>query len=328
VPRWIPVCAAVVLALQPVRAQSPQTRGATAEPQPRLEKQNPSPDPSKYKDVKDSQGNRYKVDEDGNVFTNGIPNPRRQPASVENVVYYYNYAVDMMNKGYTAPALEVYREILALPAKNELVVRAQEEARKNYDQVRSFRDNAQKLDDLLFVVRHVEDGRVIYENEKYHFRVRYPVNWTIEDEARNLTIDPETKDGVSDSYASLFLQPLPLPAPDGGKVSVAIGFHADRLRKPLSVERYRDHWVGRLRAEAERGPERLSGLKRQPQTGRPGTLRDRFEMKMDGQQRKGDDVFVTRGQFAYYLTFTSTPETYEAARDLFDRFLEGFEALP
>ncbi len=78
----------------------------------------------------------------------------------------------------------------------------------------------------------------------------------------------------------------------------------------------------------ERSPDRLSGLRRQPQPGRAGLLRDRFEMTMDGQRRTGDDVFLVRGQFGYYLTFTSTSETYEAARELFERFLGDFEALP
>ena len=310
------------LAALAARGGAPDTSPvpSTDTPRPRLERSNPEKDPNKYRDVQDSQGNRYKVDAEGNIFTNGRPNPKRQPASADNIEYYFNYAVDLMSKGYTAQSLEVYREILALPPKNPRVAEAQKLVRANYDQVRNFNLKNQNLDinELVFVVRHIDDGRVTYQNEKFHFRLRYPVNWRMEEEVRH------NKD---EGYASFTLYPLPLPGPNSEKVTVAIGFRAENLPPNTTVERYREGWVKRLQ-EADRAEEKLNNLKRQSRPAGAERLRDHFEVRMAERHFEGDETFVVRGGIGYYITFTATPETYAVARDIFDRLLTDFEALP
>jgi hypothetical protein len=311
----IPIFALALAA--PAAWTAPPDTGSSG-PEPRLERKDPAGDPSDYKDVVDSQGNRYKVDSLGNVFTNGTPDPNRQPASAENVIFYYNYAIDMMDRGYTAPALEVYREILALPTANEHVKEAQEKVREAYDEVYSFRDNAEKLKNLLFVVRHVEDGRVFYDNEKYRFRIRYPVNWKVENEVRH---DPEQE------FAGMNLYPLPLPAPNGETVTVAIGLRAERLQQETAPDQYRKHWVLQLE-EVDRQSEQLTVLLREPMPVNPKYLRDHFKFKSEEQHFEGEDAFLVSGGHGYYVTFTATPETYEKAHDIFERFLSDFEILP
>lgn len=295
----------------------PPPAGDGRDPEPRLERKTPSSRDPRFVDKKDSQGNRYKVDQDGNIYTSGVPNPKRQPASAENVGYYYNHAVDLMNKGYVAQALEVYREILALPAKDERAAEAQKLTRLNYDEIRNFNLKNQELDieDLVFVVRHVEDGRVIYDNERYRFRVRYPVNWTLENEVRS---DDEA------GFANLSLKPLAIPGPGGTKVYMGIGVHATRLREGTKLEQFRRDWTSRLE-------QQVSGLRRRSLQGGSGRLRDHFEFadeKADGRRFAGEDVFIVKAEHGYYLTFTATPETYDPARDIFDRFLSDFEVLP
>ncbi|MEE9231685.1 MAG: hypothetical protein V3U86_13360 [Acidobacteriota bacterium] len=307
----------LVLALSAPAAGAVATHSQAADLEPRLERKDPSADPSHYEDVVDSQGNRYKIDPAGNVFTNGTPNPSRQPASAENVIYYYNYAVDMMSRGYTAPALEVYREILALPVKDELVAAAQEVVRKAYDEVYSFRDNAEKLSDLLFVIRHVEDGRIFYENEKYHFRIQYPVNWKMDGEVRH---DPEQ------NFAGMNLYPLPLPAPDGETVTVAIGLRVEYLQESKTTDEFGKYWVSQLE-ETDLRNDAFEVLKRERLSGESKFLRERFEFKVEDGRRVGQDAFLVKGDYGYYLTFTATPATYSAAQDIFERFTSEFEVL-
>lgn len=359
----LPLLLAASLGLSALSSALPA--GAAEEPPPRLDRKTSPSGDKKYRDVQDSQGNRYKVDELGNIFTNGVPNPKRQPAAAENVNYYFNYAVDLMNKGYVAQGLEVYREILALPARDPVVVEAHRRARENYDGVRDFNLKNQSLDiqELVYVVRHIEDGRVIYDNERYRFRLRYPVNWRVEDEVRSHTPEIELREEESKwclyidseggqkvgcypsaeeaetqerilkasppegSFATLTLHPLQLPAPDGGKVTIAIGFRAERVPDGLQLQGYRNQWVQRLE-EADRSQEKLANLKRAPRPAGPDRLRDYFEVEMDSRRFAGDEWFARRGKFGYYLTFTATPETYEAAREIFDRFLSDFEVLP
>ena len=307
----------LVLALAAPAAGAVATESRATGLEPRLERKDPSADPSHYEDVVDSQGNRFKIDPAGNLFTNGTPNPNRQPASAENVIYYYNYAVDMMNRGYTAPALEVYREILALPVKDELVAAAQELVREAYNEVYSFRDNAEKLSDLLFVVQHVEDGRIFYENEKYHFRIQYPVNWTMENEVRHHT---------EQNFAYMHLRPLSFPAPDGETVSVVIALRAERLQEPKTTDEFGKYWVSQLEEEDLRN-DTVEVLKRERISSDSKFLRERFEFNLEDARRVGQDAFLVKGDFGYYLTFTATPETYQAAQDIFERFTSEFEAL-
>jgi hypothetical protein len=314
--------------------------------------------------VQDSQGNRYKVDEKGRIFTSGQPNARRQPASAENIEYYAQYAIDMMNKGYVGPALEVFREILALPAKISRVSEVQSQIRQQYEEMRTFNIENQSLDinTLVFVVRHVEDGRVVYANEKYKYRLRFPLNWKVQDEVRHssppttirqieeewcvFVIEGDRKLGchasldeaeaaraeaeqtpIAGSHSSLFLTPLPLPAAEGRSVTVAIGLRAERLADGVTVERFHQKWVQRLGQTGEGAP-RLAALKRERRSSRADRLRDHFEALMESQRREGEEEFIVRGGYGYYITFTATPETFQPALEIFDRFVGDFEVLP
>jgi hypothetical protein len=85
--------------------------------------------------------------------------------------------------------------------------------------------------------------------------------------------------------------------------------------------------VSRL-AEADRSQEKLSNLKRQSRPAGSNRLRDHFMVQISDRKYEGDEAFVARGEFGYYLTFTATPETYSTAREIFDRFFADFEVLP
>ncbi|MEE9218819.1 MAG: hypothetical protein V3U98_07095 [Acidobacteriota bacterium] len=310
------ICIAVaVLVCSPVLAEQPGSEEMA--PNPRLERRNPAPDPSQYKEYRDSQNNRYRMDTNGNVFTSGVPIPRRQPASAENIIFYYNYAFDLRDKGYHQAGMDVFREILALPAKNELVATAQRLVREEYELQRSFRDNAEKFDEFLFVVRHVEDGRITYDNEKYRFRVRYPVNWTLEDEVR----------GRLEPFANLTLYPLALPARDGGSVSISIGFRAERVEDSMTPEQYREQWSAVLEETFE-SREEVTGFKHKRVTPGGRFVRDHFEVRISDQLFEGENAYLIERDFGYYLTFTATPDTFQVAHDIFERFLSEFEVLP
>ncbi|MCX5702593.1 MAG: hypothetical protein NTW64_06455 [Candidatus Omnitrophica bacterium] len=73
------------------------------------------------KNVTDSQGNTYMVDETGAVYTEGIPKPGLQPASVENLAYYFNESLMLEINGYLDEAFKIYQEILSLPGVDDSV---------------------------------------------------------------------------------------------------------------------------------------------------------------------------------------------------------------
>lgn len=80
---------------------------------------------SSLKEMVDSQGNKYSVDEKGDIYTEGIPMPGRQPASVENLAYYFNESLMLEVNGYLDEAYKMMNEILFLPETNESVKLAQ-----------------------------------------------------------------------------------------------------------------------------------------------------------------------------------------------------------
>jgi hypothetical protein len=73
----------------------------------------------KLKKVTDSQGNTYEVDENGDIYSEGVSKPDRQPVSAENLGYYFNESLMLEINGELDEAFRVYAEILALPEKNE-----------------------------------------------------------------------------------------------------------------------------------------------------------------------------------------------------------------
>ncbi len=60
------------------------------------------------------------------VYSEGIPKQGRQPASVENIAYYFNESLMLEKNGYLDEAFKMYREILSLPEANDSVKTAQE----------------------------------------------------------------------------------------------------------------------------------------------------------------------------------------------------------
>jgi hypothetical protein len=77
------------------------------------------------KKVVDSQGNVYSVDEKGDIYSDGVPNPSRQPASVENLTYYFNESMMLEKSGHLDDAYKMYSEILSLSETDEFVKNAQ-----------------------------------------------------------------------------------------------------------------------------------------------------------------------------------------------------------
>jgi len=102
------------------------------------------------KDITDSQGNKYQVDEKGDIYSDGIPHPNRKPASVENLGYYFNQAGMLEVNGYADEAEKIYQEILSLPEDNESVKTAQEAIKLRLERRGKEQANWGKIDTKLF----------------------------------------------------------------------------------------------------------------------------------------------------------------------------------
>ena len=81
---------------------------------------------SDLKEIVDSQSNVYSIDEEGRIYSEGIPHDNRQPASVENIGYYFNESVMLDITGHLKEAMQMYYEILSLPDADESVITAKD----------------------------------------------------------------------------------------------------------------------------------------------------------------------------------------------------------
>lgn len=111
------------------------------------------------KDRIDSQGNQYQVDEKGDIYSDGIPHPNRQPASVENLGYYFNQAGMLEANGYTDEAEKIYKEILSLPEVNESVKTAKEAIKLRLERRNSEQVDWDKIDTKLFDTLKQDTGK-------------------------------------------------------------------------------------------------------------------------------------------------------------------------
>lgn len=193
---------------------------------------------SDLKEMVDSQGNVYRVDEQGKIYTDGLPHPERQSATIENLSYYFNQSMALEGNGYLEEAMQMYYEILSLPKVNQSVVitRVAISAR-----IKRLYADTSKRDLVLkyFDVRKLDEGDAIqYKNEKFKFSFRYPSSWQI------------SKEVIEDKQRKAAFISLMAPAlldNEGTVVDVSLGLLAEDIssyayRGKIQSSEYADIW--------------------------------------------------------------------------------------
>ncbi|MEI8349876.1 MAG: hypothetical protein WCI77_06960 [Candidatus Omnitrophota bacterium] len=124
-----------------------------------LEKEEKKPSAeSRFKKVVDSQGNAYEVAENGDIYSEGAPKPGRQPASVENIDYYFNESLQLEVNGHIPEAFTMYAEILSLPEANESVKTLQRGIRLRIERLYNSDGQMKKKLLMYFDIKELKDG--------------------------------------------------------------------------------------------------------------------------------------------------------------------------
>lgn len=126
---------------------------------------------AELQDMVDSQGNKYKIDKDGTTYTYGNPNATRQPASIDNLPYYYNETLNLIAKKYKFEGIIMGSEILDLPEKS----RGIRVSKWSIGKVLAPIITETELNQKVVVVKHREEDSIVYRNRLYNFELRYPL---------------------------------------------------------------------------------------------------------------------------------------------------------
>ena len=235
--------------------------------------------------VKDSQGNRYQVDEKGAIYTDASSAPLngRPHASVENIGYYYNKFGSLLGAGHKQDTIFMGTEILDLPEDKKDVLAIKYAVSLSLSRL-------MEIDDLnrnVPFVRHERKGTVVYRSRQMEFEFRYPSAFAAQD------------DFAGDPGAMRFaFVGLEVGKPEGKERPATIAVSANRL-----ADSDFEGYVKRMLAKSAR--ERGVILKPVPTPLRAGGRHYRGRRAVDGVAYTEETIFLPhpKGGLAYIVSF-------------------------
>lgn len=258
---------------------------------------------SELKEMIDSQGNVYRVDEQGKIYTDGIPHSSRQPATVENIAYYFNQSLTLEANGFLEEAIKMYYEILCLPKVNQSVMNARHFISLRIKKLYNVETNKDVIMKYFNVKRLGEGSLIQYVNKNFHFSFRYPSSWKIskevmEDKQRNV------------AYVSL-VAPALLDN-EGNSVDVSMGLLAENISAKVKSSEYADKWYKKMPSYLRTDITVLDS----------GRIKNKFTVNFKGHNYYGEEVFWVDSGIGYYLAFTAGPLfLYEITKEYFYQIL-------
>lgn len=262
---------------------------------------------SNLKEIVDSQGNVYQIDKEGKIYTGGIPHPNRQPATVENLEYYFNQSLLLESNGYIEEAIKMYYEILCLPKGNQSVVNAR---RAISLRIKRLYNDEGKRDLVIkyFNVKRLGEGNMIqYINKRFNFAFKYPSSWKI------------SKEIIEDKQKNVAFISLVAPAVldnEGNVVDISLGLLAESMVTKIQPLGYADIWYKKMPNYIRADIKTLSS----------GGIKDKFTVNFMGRDYCGEEAFWVKNEVGYYLTFNAGPSLlYELTKDYFYQILDTIE---
>jgi len=260
---------------------------------------------SDLKEMVDSQGNVYRIDKEGKIYTDGIPHPNRQPASVENLEYYFNQSLLLESNGYFEETIKMYYEIMCLPKVNQSVMNAR---RAISLRIKRLYDDKGKRDLVMeyFNVKKLGERNLAqYKNQKFNFTFKYPSSWKI------------SKEIIEDKQKNVAVISLVAPAVldnEGNVVDVSLGLFAEHMSTKMQSSEYAAIWYKKMSNYTRTDTKTLNS----------GGIKNRFTVNFMGRDYYGEEVFWAKNQTGYYLTFNAGPSfLYESAKDYFSQILNS-----
>ncbi|MBN1531914.1 MAG: hypothetical protein JXA20_04570 [Spirochaetes bacterium] len=186
--------------------------------------------------VKDREGNVLFFDPAGKVRTLGKPWASARPVSAGGMEYYINHAEELVKYGYKAEGLLMLKSILAIPASDQNVLRAQQRASKSINaMIRREGTRFEALSLEASPVMYLDDkGRVVLADEHMRFSMTVPGRVSVIRKTR-LTTAGYRRRGL--------LLGVCFGEPSAGSYDALIAVDCEKYAAPVgSLEELRQHW--------------------------------------------------------------------------------------
>ena len=258
---------------------------------------------SEPQDMVDSQGNKYKMDKDGTMYTYGDPNAVRQPVSIENLPYYYNETLNLIAKKHNFEAVIMGSEILDLP-ETSVGIRV---SKWSIGKVLAPIISESKLNEKIVVVKHREGDNIIYRNRLYSFEIKYPLYFKPFAELA----------GVKEN--SMANVGFVLTNPDKQEAPVNVALFAKVLKENISLDDFARQWSL---------DEKYPGLKSSDISTPLGKDSKGYmiEWLENGKMPfAGEQIFKIQDGIGYYIIFSCSKDKYDAFHSAFKEFVSNIK---
>ncbi len=130
--------------------------------------------------IKDLDGNAYHIDKQGKIWTSGKPEYKYKAVSLSGIDFYLNHGLDLIKNHHITEGLNILQSILAMPAGNDRIYRAQWKASDAVAKLKK-REGPRYM-------RHIEkapllvyrtENAVVIENCITHYRLKSPFDTVI-----------------------------------------------------------------------------------------------------------------------------------------------------
>lgn len=256
---------------------------------------------SELQDRVDSQGNVNRLDKDGTMYTYGNPNAIRQPVSIENLPYYYNETLNLINKKHKFAGIIMGSEILDLPEKG-VGIRV---SKWSIGKVLAPIISESELNKHIVVVKHREGDYIIYRNRLYHFELKYPLSFKIFAELAGLEKGTMANVGFV------------LTDPEKKELPVNIVIFAKHLQENTTIDVFASQW--QLKSK-------YPDIKITPDSSPfgKGSIAQQIEWLEEGKQPfAGEQIFIIKDNIGYYFLLSSPKDKYNESQETFKEFLSN-----
>lgn len=253
---------------------------------------------SELKNTVDSQGNKYKIDKDGTIYTYGDPSAIRQPVLLENLPYYYNETLNLIAKKHKFEGIIMGSEILDLPENSAGIRVSKWAVGKALAPVIS----EAELNRHVVVVKHREGDYIVYRNRLYNFELKYPMSFKPFAELAGL------EKGTMANIGFVLTDPAKKESP------INIVMFAKKLEGNTSLDKFVDSW------------SKYPSGKYTPSISPFGANSIAYIvewLEVGKIPFSGEQVFVVKDDIGYCIMLSSPKDKYNESQKTFKEFLSN-----
>ena len=123
----------------------------------------------------DRDNNRFYQDNNGKIWTSGIPDFDYKPVSVEGLDYYLNQGIELIKSHKKKEGLTLLKSIMALPVKNDVTYKAQITASKEINYlIKNEGSRFNSINESASIMLFKDDNSVIVKNDGMLYSIKTP----------------------------------------------------------------------------------------------------------------------------------------------------------